>query len=60
MIEQGYAAECYSGKWLWAVATRDEDGVFCHQGESSWRMRSGGWFFPTQDEAEKFCAEKNG
>lgn len=60
MIAQGYAAERISGKWIWSVATRDEEGVFCHQGEATWKMRSNVWFFDTLDEVEKFCAEMNG
>lgn len=30
MITQGYAAERISGKRIWSIATRDEEGVFCH------------------------------
>lgn len=60
MITQGYAAERISGKWIWSIATRDEEGVFCHQGEATWKMRSNGWFFDTLGEVEKFCAEMNG
>lgn len=60
MITQGYAAECISGKWFFSIATRDEEGVFCHQGEATWKMLSDGRFFNTLDEVEKFCAEMNG
>ncbi|UTC26002.1 hypothetical protein [Phage vB_KsaM-C1] len=59
-IQQGYAAEKYSGKWVYSPATKDEDGVFCHSnGGAVWKMRTTGRFCNTLEEAEQFCKEMN-
>jgi hypothetical protein len=59
-MTHGYAAERIGGKWIWSIATQDGDEIYCHSGESSWKMRSSGRFFDTLDEAEQFCARMNG
>ena len=58
-IQQGYAAERISGKWIYSPATKDDDGIFCHSGQSSWKMRINGRFCYTLEEAETFCKEMN-
>ena len=58
-ITQGYAAEKHYGKWVYSPATKDEDGVFCHSGGSSWKMRTTGRFCHTLEEVETFCKEMN-
>ena len=58
-IMQGYAAEKHSGKWVYSPATKDEDGVFCHSGNATWKMRITGRFCHTLEEAETFCKEMN-
>lgn len=58
-MTHGYAAERIGGKWIWSIATQDSKFHHCHSGESSWKMRSGGYFFDTLDEAEQFCARMN-
>lgn len=55
-MQEGYAAECFSGKWVYSPATRDEDGVVWCQ---SWKMRHNGKFCYTLEEAVKYCEEMN-
>lgn len=59
-IQHGYAAERISGKWIYSTATKDEGGVFCHNGGGApWKMRQSGRFCETLEEAERFCKEMN-
>lgn len=51
----GYAAEKFSGKWVYSPATKEDDEVWC----TSWKMRQSGKFFETLEEAEQFCKEMN-
>lgn len=54
-IQQGYAAECYSGKWVYSPATKENGEVWC----KSWKMRQSGKFFESLEEAEQYCNEMN-